>query len=178
MFISSNLFFNSIVFVIPFEITKVFKSKKIFFEILTFCPEWEAPGAIVIYLVSPNEQIKLKPTVICVIESRKRTTEKRDFVTRRNNNLEYRLVPHTYVCVCSAVLERRRIGASANASLGLRWKNQLELWSVRISASSWHGESVTRERWKGSQKAQRQVRALHRTNRFRSAGGERKQTSE
>lgn len=158
MLISSNhfFFFRRLHCV---EITRVFKSEKLFVELLTFCHEWEAPGAIVTFfsVVSSKRKKKKKkkfqnPTVICVIESRKRR-KKRDFVTRStsgiptNANLPQSSTTHARVRVHTAVLESQDAGAYARFVLVN--ENQLEILranlgtSIQLARRKWvteHGE--------------------------------------
>lgn len=183
MLISSNhfFFFRRLHCV---EITRVFKSEKLFVELLTFCHEWEAPGVIVTFfsVVSSKRKKKKKkfqtPTVICVIESRKRR-KKRDFVSRStsgiptNANLRQSSTTHARVRVhCSTrIAGRRRVRSLCERkSAGDSEGESRHIHPVGTEKVSY------RERRKGSQLAQR-ARYTGLTD-FVVCPRERKQTNE
>lgn len=121
------------------------------------------------------------PTVICVIESRKRW-KKRDFVTRSPSGIPTNatfanLVPRTHVCVCTAVLESQDAGADSLCARERKSAGDSEGESRHIHPVGTEKVSYReRERRKGSQQAQR-ARYTGLTD-FVVCPRERKQTNE
>lgn len=121
----------------------MFKSKKLFVELLTFCHNTRRERRqrfIFRRLEKKEEYFVQTPTVICVIESRNQEKKsKRDFVTRKKTRISapHTLVPRTHerTCAyCSAVLESEQAHTHTPQ---ISWRRRISEPIHR----SWYGES-------------------------------------
>lgn len=158
------------------EITRVFKSKKLFVELLTFCHEWEAPGAIVTFFLwcsqneEKREEISKPDCHLCnwITKALKEAwfRDTKPFWNTNKRNLRQSSTTHARVRVhCSTRIAGRRRVLALCSWTKISWR----FWG-RISAhpSSWHGESELPRTWTAKRIAAGAASSLHRTNRFRS----------